>query len=80
MVGSGDISIGRLALGLWASEQFARPRDVVGTGGLGEQAVVADAVSASVASGMIRFSPLKLGKHTPYQDFGPFLLSVLVRN
>ena len=44
--GSRGGSIGRLALGLWASEQFARPRDVVGTGGLGEQAVVADAVEA----------------------------------
>src|ERR1700751_5153508 len=38
-----NISIG---LRLWHGEQFARPRDVVGTGGLGEQAVVADAVEA----------------------------------
>src|SRR5262245_63894409 len=45
-VGTGDISIGRLGLRLWHGEQFARPRDVVGTGSLGEQAVVAGAVEA----------------------------------
>src|SRR5438132_1895360 len=38
-----NISIG---LRLWHGEQFARPRDVVGTGRLGEQAVVAAAVEA----------------------------------
>ena len=41
------IAIGSLALGLLAyGEQFAGARDVVGAGGLGEQAVVADAVEA----------------------------------
>ena len=39
-------SIGGLALGLWPSEQFASTRDVVGAGGFGQQAVVADAVEA----------------------------------
>ena len=43
---SGYISIGWLALGLWATSSSRAPRDVVGTGGLGEQAVVADAVEA----------------------------------
>src|SRR3989442_1246008 len=38
-----SISIGRFALGLWPSEQFAGARDVVGAGGLGQQAVVAGA-------------------------------------
>src|SRR6266446_4903728 len=42
----GSIGIGRLALRLWRSEQFADARDVVGAGGLGQQAVVADAVEA----------------------------------
>src|SRR5260370_39746175 len=39
----GSIGIGRLALRLWRSEQFAGARDVVGAGGVGQQAVVADA-------------------------------------
>ena len=30
----------------WHREQFAGPRDVLGTGGAGEQAVVADAMEA----------------------------------
>ena len=38
------IGIGSLALGLLATEQLAGAIDVVGAGGLGEQAVVADAV------------------------------------
>src|SRR6266403_5656333 len=42
----GSIGIGRFALRLWRSEQFAGARDVVGAGGLGQQAVVADAVEA----------------------------------
>src|SRR5437660_4519333 len=42
----GSIGIGRFALRLWRSEQFADARDVVGAGGLGQQAVVADAVEA----------------------------------
>src|SRR5258708_10122174 len=37
----GSIGIGRFALRLWRSEQFADARDVVGAGGLGQQAVVA---------------------------------------
>ena len=41
-----SIGIGRFALRLWPSEQFAGARDVVGAGGLGQQAVVADAVEA----------------------------------
>ena len=40
------IGIGSLALGLLATEQLAGACDVVGAGGLGEQAVVADAVQA----------------------------------
>src|SRR5262249_36920656 len=40
------IGIGGFALGLWPSEQFAGPCDVVGAGGLGQQAVVADAEEA----------------------------------
>ena len=40
------IGIGSLALGLLATEQLAGAIDVVGAGGLGEQAVVADAVQA----------------------------------
>ena len=40
------IIIGRIALGLLATEQLASAFDVVGAGGLGEQAVVADAVQA----------------------------------
>jgi len=36
------IGIGSLALGLLATEQLAGACDVVGAGGLGEQAVVAD--------------------------------------
>ena len=40
------IGIGSLALGLLATEQLAGACDVVGAGGLGEQAVVADAVEA----------------------------------
>src|SRR5256886_15992893 len=40
----GSISIGRFALRLWRNEQFADARDVVGAGGVGQQAVVADAV------------------------------------
>src|SRR3989442_15028683 len=36
-----SIGIGGFALGLWPSEQFAGARDVVGAGGLGQQAVVA---------------------------------------
>src|SRR5258707_11212587 len=46
LVGIGSIGIGRFALRLWRSEQFADARDVVGAGGLGQQAVVADAVEA----------------------------------
>src|SRR5918994_4381565 len=46
LVGIGGISIGRLALRLWHGEQLARPRDVVGAGGLGEQPVMADAMEA----------------------------------
>src|SRR5258708_9160419 len=42
----GSIGIGRFALRLWRSEQFADARDVVGAGGLGQQAVVADAGEA----------------------------------
>src|ERR1700739_5064136 len=42
----GSIGIGGFALGLWPSEQFEGTRDVVGAGGLGRQAVVADAVEA----------------------------------
>src|SRR6266566_704862 len=42
----GSIGIGRLALRLWPSEQFADARDVVGAGGLRQQAVVTDAVEA----------------------------------
>src|ERR1700757_1065525 len=42
----GSIGIGGFALGLWPSEQFGGTRDVVGAGGLGRQAVVADAVEA----------------------------------
>src|SRR5712672_1873002 len=42
----GSIGIGRFALRVWRSEQFADARDVVGDGGLGQQAVVADAVEA----------------------------------
>ena len=41
-----SIGIGGLALGFWPSEQLAGTRDVVGGGGLGQQAVVADAVEA----------------------------------
>src|SRR3989442_4918878 len=41
-----SIGIGGFALGLWPSEQFAGAGDVVGAGGLGQQAVVADAVEA----------------------------------
>ena len=41
-----SISIGRFALRLWPNEQFADARDVVGAGGLGQQAVVTDAVEA----------------------------------
>src|SRR3989442_15826399 len=41
-----SIGIGGFALGLWPSEQFAGARDVVGAGGLGQQAVVADAGGA----------------------------------
>src|SRR2546428_14112978 len=37
-----SISIGRFALRLWPNEQFADARDVVGAGGLGQQAVVTD--------------------------------------
>src|SRR6266496_4182784 len=40
------ITIGSIALGLLATEQLAGACDVVGAGGLGEQAVVADAVQA----------------------------------
>jgi len=40
------IGIGSLALGLLATEQLASACDVIGAGGLGEQAVVADAVEA----------------------------------
>jgi hypothetical protein len=40
------IIIGSIALGLLATEQLAGACDVVGAGGLGEQAVVADAVQA----------------------------------
>ena len=40
------IGIGSLALGLLATEQLAGACDVVGAGGLGEQAVVADTVEA----------------------------------
>ena len=40
------IIIGSIALGLLATEQLAGAFDVVGAGGLGEQAVVADAVEA----------------------------------
>src|SRR5260221_9213391 len=42
----GSIGIGRFALRLWRSEQFADARDVVGAGGVGQQAVVADAGEA----------------------------------
>src|SRR5262245_65632025 len=42
----GSIGIGGFALGFWPSEQLAGTRDVVGGGGLGQQAVVADAVEA----------------------------------
>src|SRR5260370_27676646 len=38
----GSIGIGRFALRLWRSEPFADARDVVGAGGLGQQALVAD--------------------------------------
>ena len=40
------IGISSLALGLLATEQLAGACDVVGAGGLGEQAVVADTVEA----------------------------------
>src|SRR5260370_34110628 len=40
----GSIGIGRLALRLWPREQFAGARNVVGAGGVGQQAVVADTV------------------------------------
>ena len=40
------IIIGSIALGLLATEQLAGACDVVGADGLGEQAVVADAVQA----------------------------------
>ena len=40
----GSIGIGRLALRLWPREQFVGARNVVGAGGVGQQAVVADAV------------------------------------
>jgi hypothetical protein len=39
--------IGRFALGLLGCEQFAGAGDVVGAEGLGQQAVVADAVKAA---------------------------------
>src|SRR2546429_9893021 len=41
-----SISIGRFALRLWPHEQIADARDVVGAGGLGQQAVVTDAGEA----------------------------------
>ena len=47
LVGIGRISLGRFALELLGCEQFAGERDVVGAGGLGQQAVVADAVEAA---------------------------------
>src|SRR5260370_17020480 len=37
----GSIGIGRLALRLWPREQFVGARNVVGAGGVGQQAVVA---------------------------------------
>ena len=40
----GSIGIGRLALRLWPREQFVGARNVVGARGVGQQAVVADAV------------------------------------
>src|SRR6266404_6184287 len=42
----GGSCIGGLGFGLRDGEQFACPRDVVGTGGFGEQPVVADAMEA----------------------------------
>ena len=36
----------RLGLGLWDGEQLAGSRDVVGAGGFGQQAVMADAMEA----------------------------------
>ncbi len=41
-----DGGTGGLGLGVCNGEQLARPRDVVGAGAFGEQAVVADAVEA----------------------------------
>src|SRR5260370_40542918 len=38
----GSIGIGRLALRLWPREQFVGARNVVGAGGVGQQAVVAE--------------------------------------
>src|SRR5262245_63638161 len=46
LVAIGSIGIGGFALGVWPSEQFAGPCDVVGAGGLGQQAVVGAAVEA----------------------------------
>src|SRR5262245_65557022 len=46
LVAIGSIGIGGFALGLWPSEQVAGPCDVVGGGGLGQQAVVAGAGGA----------------------------------
>src|SRR5215831_13559055 len=41
-----SIGIGGFAWEFWPSEQFAGARDVVGAGGLCQQAVVADAMEA----------------------------------
>src|SRR5262245_31698703 len=48
-----SIGIGGFALELWRSEQFAGARDVVGAGGLCQQAVVADAMSAKFMSATV---------------------------
>ena len=45
-VGVGAAGIGGIGPGFWHREQFAGSGDVVGAGGAGEQAVVADAMEA----------------------------------
>jgi hypothetical protein len=42
----GGSRIGELGFGLRDGEQLARPRDVVGAGGFGEQPIMADAMEA----------------------------------
>src|SRR5271166_2755870 len=46
LVGAGGTRIGIVVLWRWHAEELAGARDVVGAGGSGEQAVVADAVEA----------------------------------